>query len=58
MPDTEEYSDFPHPTVTTKKKIMGLNAAKLYDIEVPAELQLQNGDTPAAKDDAQLVESA
>ena len=58
MPDTEEYSDYPHPTVTTKKKIMGLNTAKLYDIEVPAELQLKNGGTPAAKDDAQLVESA
>ena len=38
---------------------MGLNAARLYDIEVPAELRLQNGaGTPAAKEDAQLVESA
>ena len=46
------------PRPTTKKKIMGLNAAKLYDIEVPAELQLKNGGTPAAKEDAQLVESA
>jgi uncharacterized protein len=58
MPDTEEYSDYPHPTTESKKKIMGLNAAKLYDIEVPAELQLKNGGTPAAKEDAQLVESA
>ena len=58
MPDTEEYSDYPHPTTETKKKIMGLNTAKLYDIEVPAELQLKNGGTPAAKEDAQLVESA
>jgi uncharacterized protein len=57
MPDTEEYADYPHPTTTTKKKIMGLNAARLYDIEVPAELQLP-GETPAAKEDAQLVESA
>ncbi len=58
MPDTEEYSDYPHPTTDSKKKIMGLNAAKLYDIEVPAELQLKNGGTPAAQEDAQLVESA
>ena len=27
-------------TTATKKKILGLNAAKLYDIEVPAEFQL------------------
>jgi predicted TIM-barrel fold metal-dependent hydrolase len=58
MPDTEEYSDYPHPTTDSKKKIMGLNAAKLYDIEVPAEMQLKNGGTPAAQEDAQLVESA
>ena len=58
IPDTEEYSDYAPVTTAAKKKIMGLNAAKLYDIEVPAELQLQNGGTPAAKDDAQLVESA
>jgi len=41
------------------KKILGLNAAKLYGIEVPAELQLpEEAGTPAAKEDAQLVESA
>ena len=56
MPDTEEYSDYPQPTVTTKKKIMGLNAAKLYGIEVPAELQLP-AEAPAAQEAAQLVES-
>ena len=39
--------------------MLGLNAAKLYGVEVPAELQLapQNG-TPGARDDAQLVEGA
>ena len=58
MPTTEEFSDYGPVTTATKKKIMGLNAAKLYDIEVPAELQLQNGGTPAAKEDAQLVETA
>jgi predicted TIM-barrel fold metal-dependent hydrolase len=57
MPDTEEYSDYPHPTTTSKKKILGLNAAKLYDIEVPAELQLP-GETPAAQEAAVGVESA
>jgi hypothetical protein len=32
----------------SKKKIMGLNAAKLYDIEVPDEYQLKDGGTPGA----------
>ena len=33
----------------SKKKIMGLNAAKLYDIEVPAEYQLPaEAGTPGA----------
>ena len=37
MPDTEEYSDYPRRhDRRRKKKIMGLNAAKLYGIEVPA----------------------
>ena len=35
---------------------MGLNAARLYDIPVPEEFQLKDGGTPAAQDDAQLVE--
>ena len=30
-----------------KKKILGLNAAKMYDIPVPAELQLPDADEPA-----------
>ena len=44
---------------TAKKKVLGLNAAKLYGVDVPPELQLppSNG-TPAARDDAQLVEGA
>ena len=40
MPDDDEFSDYPRLTTATKKKILGLNAAKLYDIEVPAEFQL------------------
>jgi len=57
MPDDPEYADYPKVTTESKKKILGLNAAALYDIEVPAELQLKNGGTPAAKDDALLVET-
>ena len=37
MPDDEAFTDFGKLTTATKKKILGLNAAKLYDIEVPAE---------------------
>ncbi|HEX3593278.1 MAG TPA: amidohydrolase, partial [Pseudonocardiaceae bacterium] len=33
-------------TTATKKKILGLNAAKLYDIEVPAECRLDAEVTP------------
>ena len=56
MPDDPEYSDYPPVTVVTKKKIMGLNAAKLYGIEVPGDLQLRD-EAPGAREDAQLVES-
>jgi len=55
---SDEFSDYPRVNAATKKKILGLNAAKLYGIEVPAEFRLDPGaGTPAAKDDAQLVES-
>jgi uncharacterized protein len=58
-PDHEEFSDFPRLNSDGKRKILGLNAAKLYGIEVPPELRAHtNGGTPAAKEDAQLVESA
>ncbi|MHA6791939.1 amidohydrolase family protein [Pseudonocardia bannensis] len=40
MPDDDQYADYPRLTTASKKKILGLNAAKLYDIEVPAECQL------------------
>ena len=42
MPDREEFADFPRLGVAGKKKILGLNAAKLYGIEVP-------GRVPAAR---------
>jgi predicted TIM-barrel fold metal-dependent hydrolase len=54
---SEEFSDYPRVTTATKKKILGLNAAKLYGIEVPAELQLPaDAGSPAAQDDAALVD--
>ena len=52
----EEYSDYPRWTTAAKKKVLGLNAARLYGIEVPPEFQAAG--TPAARDDAQLVEGA
>ena len=55
----DEFSDFPRWTTTAKKKVLGLNAARLYGVDVPEELRLQDGEgTPAAPDDAQLVEGA
>jgi len=57
MPDHFAYSDFPRLEESGKRKILGLNAAKLYGVEVPAELQNVEG-TPAAQEDAQLVEGA
>jgi hypothetical protein len=57
----EAFVDFQIPTdlgeyaqITTdqKKKILGLNAAKMYDIPVPAELQLA---TPSDASDEPAV---
>jgi predicted TIM-barrel fold metal-dependent hydrolase len=53
-PGGEEYSDYPPLAISGKKKILGLNAAKLYGIDVPEELRLPD-ETPAAREDAQLV---
>src|SRR2546430_1033546 len=52
----DTYSDYPRVTDTARRKILGLNAAKLYGIDVPEELRLPDeAGTPAAKEDAQLV---
>ncbi len=40
----EDMSEYAPITTAQKKKILGLNAAKLYDIPVPAELQLPDAD--------------
>jgi uncharacterized protein len=56
---SDEFSDYPRLGTAGKKKILGLNAAKLYGIEVPAEAQLPpEAGTPAAEDDARLVDEA
>jgi predicted TIM-barrel fold metal-dependent hydrolase len=36
----DEFSDYPRVNTDTKKKILGLNAARLYGLEVPAECRL------------------
>ena len=59
MPDDEAFTDYAKLTTATKKKILGLNAAKLYGIEVPEEFQIPDeAGEPAAREDAQLVDSA
>jgi predicted TIM-barrel fold metal-dependent hydrolase len=40
MPDGEEFSDYGTFSTAAKKKILGLTAARLYDIEVPPEARL------------------
>jgi uncharacterized protein len=54
-PDGDEYSDYPRLDDAGKRKILGLNAAKLYGIDVPAEFRVPGA---ADKEDAQLVETA
>ena len=49
MPDDDQFTDYAKLTTATKKKILGLNAAKLYDIPVPAGLELP---TTAGEDEA------
>ena len=55
MPDDSELADYPRLNTEGKKKILGLNAAKLYGIEVPAGFAAAGA---AQQDDAQLVEDA
>ena len=35
----DTYSDYPRLTPDGKRKIFGLNAAKLYDLEIPAQFK-------------------
>ncbi|HEY2192551.1 MAG TPA: amidohydrolase family protein, partial [Actinomycetospora sp.] len=57
FPESADFDHHPRLGVEGKKKILGLNAARLYDIPVPAELQLPSDTSaPASGDDAELVE--
>jgi len=59
LPSIEIRVERARRSAAGKKKILGLNAAKLYGIEVPAGYRLDAGQgTPAARDDAQLVSGA
>jgi predicted TIM-barrel fold metal-dependent hydrolase len=49
MPDDEAFTDYPRLTVASKKKILGLNAAKLYDIPIPEGLGLEEPAASAAE---------
>jgi predicted TIM-barrel fold metal-dependent hydrolase len=49
MPDDPAYSDYPRLDANGKRKILGLNAAKLYDVEVPQEFRIpEEAADPAA----------
>jgi uncharacterized protein len=49
MPDESAYSDYPRLDANGKRKILGLNAAKLYDVEVPQEFRIpEEAADPAA----------
>jgi uncharacterized protein len=56
MPDDDAFSDYPRLTTASKKKILGLNAAKLYDIPVPAECRLPTAADEPAQPGEELVE--
>ena len=52
MPDHFAYSDFPRLDESGKRKILGLNAAKLYGVEVPAELRSTSPATSRAAEES------
>ena len=55
----DTFSDFPAWTNEAKRKVLGLNAARIYGLDVPEELQLDDpASAPASEDDAELVEMA
>ncbi|MGB3633304.1 MAG: amidohydrolase, partial [Rubrobacteraceae bacterium] len=43
-PEDAEYDDYSEITADIKRKILGLNAASLYDIEVPEDMQAVTAD--------------
>ncbi len=49
-PEGPDYDDYPRLDIDGKKKILGLNAAALYDIDVPEEFRI--AEEPAAEEAA------
>jgi predicted TIM-barrel fold metal-dependent hydrolase len=45
----EDLAEYPELTTDVKKKILGLNAARMYDIEVPSHLRIQVPAEPEAE---------
>jgi predicted TIM-barrel fold metal-dependent hydrolase len=54
MPDDEAFTDYPRLTTASKKKILGLNAARLYDIPVPENCRLAEVAAEAAAEDPKV----
>jgi predicted TIM-barrel fold metal-dependent hydrolase len=52
MPDDDAFTDYPRLTVNAKKKVLGLNAAKLYDIPIPEGLGLEEAAATAGQQTA------
>jgi len=53
MPDEADYADYPRLGLEGKKKILGLNAAKLYGVDVPEELRVPvPAEEPASEESA------
>ncbi|MGZ4539676.1 MAG: hypothetical protein ACXVXS_11215, partial [Blastococcus sp.] len=50
---SDEFSDYPRVNTVTKKKILGLNAARLYGIDVPAECRLPSAEIPTQREPEQ-----
>ena len=46
-PEGHEFDDYPRFTTNVKKKVLGLNAAKMYNLEVPEECQIRE-EAPAS----------
>jgi uncharacterized protein len=58
MPDDEAFTDYSRLTTDAKKKILGLNTAKLYDIPVPPECQLKTSAGEQEQPGEQLLTDA
>jgi uncharacterized protein len=56
IPDDDAFTDYPKLTTASKKKILGLNAARLYDIDVPEECQLPTTAGETLQPGQELVE--